>query len=87
MKKVELFYLPQCPHCKLAFSLIKELQQEDSKYGSVVIEMIDESREKAYAEKHDYWYVPCFYIDNVKVSEGHVEKPDVKKVLDQAIGN
>ena len=82
MKKLELFYLPTCPHCQLAFSIIDELKKED-RYRDVEIEQHNERSEQEYADAHDYWYVPCFYIDGVKVAEGHLEKEDIQAVFEK----
>ena len=86
MKKLTLFYLPSCPHCKLALQCLKELKQEDPAYEQVEIDLIDESRNKALADSYDYWYVPCFFDGRTKLHEGHAEKSDVKTVLDYACG-
>ena len=85
MAKLTYFYLPSCPHCRLAARCIEELRAEDPRYQDVVIERIDESAEKALAAKYDYWYVPCFYMGDQKIHEGHAEKSDVKAVLDRAL--
>lgn len=83
--KLKLFYLPRCPHCKLAMQFIEQLRKEDARFANIEIEMIDESREKALADSYDYWYVPCFYLGNSKLHEGHTEKEDIRKVFEKAI--
>ena len=85
MSKLTYFYLPSCPHCRLASRYLEELCAEDGCYKGVEIERIDESAEKALAAKYDYWYVPCFYMGNEKIHEGHAEKVDIKAVLDRAL--
>ncbi len=85
MAKLTYFYLPGCPHCRLANRCIEELVNEDERFKGVEIERIDESAQKALAAKYDYWYVPCFYMGQEKIHEGHAEKTDVKKVLEQAL--
>ena len=85
MAKLTYFYLPSCPHFRLASRCIEELCAEDDRYKDIEIERVDESAEKARAAKYDYWYVPCFYMGNEKVHEGHAEKADVKKVLDRVL--
>lgn len=85
MAKLTYFYLPSCPHCRLASSCIEELCAENPEYKCVEIERVDESAEKARAAKYDYWYVPCFYMGDEKIHEGHAEKADVKKVLERAM--
>jgi len=85
MKKLTYFYLPNCPHCRLANRCLEELCAEDPRYGEVEIRRVDESAEKALAAKYDYWFVPCFYMGEEKLHEGHAEKEDVKAVLDRAL--
>lgn len=84
MKKVELFYLEHCPHCKKARVLLDELQKEE-RYAQVEIEWIEETVQKERADQHDYYYVPCFYVDGLKVKEGAVSAQDVREVLEMAI--
>lgn len=86
MQKLTLFYLPECPHCKLAMRLIDELSAENPAYAAVFIERVNEREQKAVADAYDYWYVPCFFMDGKKLFEGHMEKSDVRAVLDAAVG-
>jgi len=85
MKKVELFYLTYCPHCRKAFRLLEELRAKNPKYKDVVITEINEADNKAYSDSLDYYYVPTFYVDGVKVHEGVIEESDVIRVLDSAL--
>ncbi|MEG2007318.1 MAG: glutaredoxin domain-containing protein [Oscillospiraceae bacterium] len=82
--KLTLFYLPACPHCKLAFKFLDELRASDARYAAIEIEKVDESSEVERAYSYDYWYVPCFYLGDEKLHEGHAELSDVKRVLDRA---
>ena len=83
MKRVQLFYLEYCPHCKRAKSYLDELFQNE-KYKDISIEWIEESKESAVANQYDYYYVPCFYVDGKKVKEGALSFEDVKEVLELA---
>ena len=85
MNSITLFYLPSCPHCKLALKCLDELKKEDARYAAVEIELVDESREKARAASYDYWYVPCFFLGKEKLHEGHADKEDVRAVLERAL--
>ena len=85
MKELTLFYMPSCPHCKLALRLLDELAAENPRYKGVSIRMVDETKEKALADSYDYWYVPCFYLDKTKLHEGHAEKADIVSVLEAAL--
>lgn len=85
MKELLYFYMPSCPHCKLATKCLEELKNEDPRYQGIPVQMIDETSQKALADSYDYWYVPCFFLDGKKLHEGHAEKADVKAVLDAAL--
>lgn len=85
MKKVVMFYLKNCPYCKKADRYIAELCEENPAYGEIEIARIDEKENALHATKYDYFYVPCFYINEVKQFEGAATKEDVKKVLDTAL--
>lgn len=85
MTELTYFYLPNCPHCKLATRLLSELATENPAYAAVPVRRIDESADKATAAAYDYWYVPCFFLGQTKLHEGHAEKEDVRRVLDAAL--
>lgn len=85
MKKVEFFYLTYCPHCKKAFRLIEEVQAENPEYRDITITQIDEAKNETLSNSRDYYYVPCFYVDNEKIHEGTIEKKDVERVFQCAI--
>lgn len=85
MKEMLLFYLPNCPHCKLAMRSLEQLQKENAAYKTIPIRKIDESREKALAASYDYWYVPSFWLNGQKLYEGHAEMADVRAVLEAAL--
>ena len=86
MKDILMFVLPGCPHCRLALKLQEELMAEHPAWRDIPIRIVDESREAAFADAHDYYYVPTWYVDGKKVFEGHAEKEDVEKVLRLAAG-
>ena len=80
MKKIQLFYLEYCPHCKRTRTDLDVLLKED-RFKGLVIEMIEESEQKELADQYDYYYVPCFYVDGIKVKEGALSAKDVEEVL------
>ena len=82
--KLTYFYLPNCPHCRLANSLIEELQAAEPRYRDIEFVRVDESRDAALAASYDYWYVPCFFMDGKKLHEGHAEREDIRRVLEAA---
>ena len=85
MKKVTMFYLENCPHCKKASRIIEELVSENPKYSNVSIERIEESKNVRIAEAHDYYYVPTFYVDGIKIHEGVPTKEKIEAVFKAAI--
>lgn len=86
MKEIILFKLANCPHCKLALRLQEELLAEHPQWRELPLRVVDEAEEIALANSYDYYYVPTYYVDGVKVHEGHAEKADVEKVFRAAMG-
>lgn len=76
-----MFVLPNCPHCKLALKFHEELMAENPQYKDIPITIIDENAQADIANKYDYYYVPCYYLGQEKLFEGHAEKDDVEKVF------
>lgn len=85
MAKLTLFHLERCPYCVKARKYLAELAQEDPRYASVTIELIDERKNKALADAHDYYLVPTFYLGSTKLFEGIMSKVDVQAVLERAL--
>ena len=87
MKEVKMFMTETCPHCKKAFSLMDEICGEHPEYKTVNIRKIDENKSAGYAAKFDYYYVPTFYVGDVKVHEGRPTKKAIEKVYAEAVKN
>lgn len=85
MKRIQLFYLKNCPFCKKAFRYIEEAKAAHLELQSLQIELIEESEEPALADQYDYYYVPTFYIDGVKVHEGGIYPEEVEPLLRKAL--
>lgn len=85
MKPVKLFYLRSCPFCKRALRYIEDAKAADPALTAVEIEMIEESEQPALADTFDYYYVPTFYVDGVKVHEGGIYPEEVEKILRSAL--
>lgn len=85
MKPVKLFYLRSCPFCKKALRYIEDAKAADPALTAVEIEMIEESEQPALADTFDYYYVPTFYVDGVKVHEGGIYPDEVEKILRSAL--
>ena len=83
-KGVKMFITETCPHCKKAFLIMEEICREHPKYKSIKIKKIDETKKPDYAAKFDYYYVPTFYVGDVKMHEGIPTKEALKKVYAEA---
>jgi len=85
MPKLDLFILESCPYCIRARKYLDELRQEEPKYQTIEIHLIDERKERALANSYNYYLVPTFYLGQTKLYEGIMTKADVKNVLDKAL--
>lgn len=83
MSDLTLFYLESCPYCKRARGYMQELCDENPSYADIPVQMVEETQQRELAGSYDYFYVPCFYIDKEKVSEGAVDKEGVRAVFDR----
>lgn len=84
MKKVTAFILENCPHCRKAIKIIDELKSNNKKYADIDIEFIEESKNVKLASTYDYYFVPTFYVDGVKLHEGVPTHEKIEKVLIEA---
>lgn len=84
-KPVLFFLMRSCPYCLSAVKWLRELQAEEPRYQAVEMEVIDEIAEARRAAAYNYYLVPTFYVDNVKVHEGVASKEIVRGVLERAL--
>ena len=84
-KTVKMMILEDCPYCRQAFAMEKELIAAHPEYGQVNIEVIEENREAGKTQGYDYWYVPTFFVDDVKIHEGVPTKDKVECVFTEAL--
>jgi thioredoxin 1 len=84
MKPVFMFITDWCPYCKQAFSFIDDLKNTNPEFSKVEVKVIDEEREPQIAKQYDYYYVPTFYVNGVKLHEGVPSKDIVRKVFEEA---
>ncbi len=80
-----MFMTSWCPHCRKATTYIDQLKSENPRYQDVEIVMVDEDKERAYADRFDYYLVPTFYVDGEKVHEGASSLEIVRGVLERAL--
>lgn len=85
MKPVKLFYLKSCPFCKKALRYIDEARAAHPELAAVEIELIEESEQPEVSDAYDYYYVPTFYVDGVKVHEGGIYSDEVEAILRKAL--
>lgn len=85
MKKVKVFYMEGCPHCRKAFRILDELKANNPEYSDIDMEYIDENKDVKAANAHDYYYVPTFFVDGVKLHEGVPTEEKIERVLIEAI--
>ncbi|MCD2346111.1 glutaredoxin [Clostridium guangxiense] len=87
MKPVTMFITSWCPYCKQAMSIMDSLKNKNPKYQDIDVKIIDEELEPEISKKYDYYYVPTYYVDDIKVHEGVPSKDIVKKVFEKALEN
>ena len=85
MKNITMFILKSCPYCKEAKRFNEKLAAGDSRYRSLNIEIIDERERPDIAGKHDYYFVPTYYVGGKKLHEGAATMDSVKRVFDAAL--
>ena len=85
MKKVLMMIQESCPYCRQALRMMDELKEARPEYKAGEVKIVDENREKALADSLDYWYVPTYFVDGVKVHEGVPTMEKVRKVYEKAL--
>ncbi len=86
MKEILLFVMPGCPHCVLALRYQEELMERHPEWRDIPLQIVDETCQREFADRFDYYYVPSYYVDGKKVHEGHAEREDVERVFRLAAG-
>jgi thioredoxin 1 len=87
MNTVYMFVTSWCPYCKQAFSWMEELTKDNPKYSEVDIKIIDEESEPETAKKYNYYYVPTYFVNEVKFHEGVPSKEIIKNLYEKALEN
>lgn len=67
--------------------MVEALRQANPAYRNIVIETIEEEEEEAKTKGYDYWYVPTYFVDDVKMMEGVPTLQAVEAVLKEALAN
>jgi len=85
MKPVIMFITSWCPYCKKASAMIEDLKSTHPEFANIEVQVIDEELKPEIAKQYDYYYVPTFYVDGVKLHEGVPSKDIIQKVFEAAI--
>ncbi|MFI3318667.1 MAG: thioredoxin [Rikenellaceae bacterium] len=67
-----------------ALAYIEQIKREREDLAGVEIELVDELKEAARADRYDYYYVPTFYLGDEKLSEGTVTMSKVLEILERS---
>ena len=84
MKKIKMFVLARCPHCKHALSWMDELFAENPEYRALDIEKIDEDLQPDISDRYDYDLVPAYFVDERQLHSGVASKDIIRRVFDAA---
>lgn len=85
MKKILMFTMEGCPHCRNAMQYMNELFDSNPEYRDLEIEIIDEVRHPDIADKYDYYFVPTYYLDGEKFHEGVPSREMVADLFKKAM--
>lgn len=86
MKPILMFTMASCPYCQRAHQWMREVVEAHPEYGELPITIIDEVVDPETANRYDYYYVPTYYVDGVKVHEGAATKQIIERVYALASG-
>jgi glutaredoxin len=84
MKKITMFVIEKCPHCKAALRWMDELYEMNPAYKELDIEIIDELQHPEISDKYDYNLVPTYFVNGEKLHDGAASLEKIKKVFDKA---
>ena len=84
MKEVILFVMRTCPYCVMANRFMKKIFKENPQYKDVPLRIVDENIERDFANRFDYYFVPTYFVDGVKLHEGVPTKEIVQEVFKAA---
>jgi glutaredoxin len=85
MKKITMFSIESCPHCKRALRWMDVLFAENPDYKALEIEQIDELKHPEISDRYEYDLVPAYYIGEEKLHEGVAGLEEIRRVFDAAM--
>jgi glutaredoxin len=81
-----MFTMASCPYCQKAHRYMRELFEKRPEYKDIELTVVDETQQPEIANKYDYYFVPTYYVEDVKVHEGAASPEDVEYVFRTAYG-
>ncbi|HEY8888745.1 MAG TPA: thioredoxin family protein [Clostridium sp.] len=85
MKPVIMFVTEWCPYCKKALAWMETIKIQNPEYTGIDIKIIDEELKPDIAKQYNYYYVPTYYVDGVKVHEGVTSKNIILGIFEKAL--
>ena len=85
MKPVIMFVTEWCPYCKKALAWMETIKTQNPEYTGIDIKIIDEELKPDIAKQYNYYYVPTYYVDGVKVHEGVASKNIIHGIFEKAL--
>lgn len=64
---------------------MEEVKKENPEFSKVEMKVIDEGVNPEIAGQYDYYYVPTYYVEDVKVHEGVASKDIIRNVYLKAL--
>ncbi len=74
-----------CPYCRQALQIMEDLKKENPAYSQIEFQIVDELREPDFAETLDYWYVPTYFVNGIKLHEGVPTQEKIRAVFEAAL--
>ena len=60
-------------------------EKRKSGYSQIEFQIVDELREPDFAETLDYWYVPTYFVNGIKLHEGVPTQEKIRAVFEAAL--
>ena len=80
-----MFVTEWCPYCNELFVWMDNIKKRNPQYADIEVKIIDEELQPHIAEQYTYYYVPTYYVDEVKVHEGVTSSNIIKKIFEGAL--
>ena len=76
--------MSNCPYCQKAIKIQNQLLTQE-RYKNIKIEMVDETVHPDIADRYNYFYVPTYYVDDIKIHEGAADENDIREVFESTL--